>query len=307
MTIRKLITHDNCADGLASAMVALDAHPGLEVVFAQYGQPSLEALEPSEDMVFCDIAPPRDRAQAFVDAGARVLDHHKHARDIVERFGERGVFADEVTDPGVSGALLAYRHIWLPRRLSGAPGPGLGSPGLSWTVEEFARLAGIRDTWQNQSEDWIRAQDLHSVLMGLPREYWLQPRGVDTALQQLDLGRMFRERHLEKVRDLCARGTIREPGPGGTWALFPCQAALMSDAADALRGEGVAVALGWFQIVKEGNVFTVCSLRSDGSVDVGELCKRFGGGGHSRAAGCTMPTTDPKDCVSALKAAAKPA
>jgi hypothetical protein len=284
-------------------MVALDAIPHLEVVFAQYGQPSLEKLEPAEGMVFCDITPPRDRVDDFIAAGARVLDHHKHARDIVERFGDRGIFADETNEPGVSGALLAYRHIWQTERLVGAERAGLGLPSLSWVVESFATLAGVRDTWQTASPLWERAQDLHAVLMGMPRDYWLAPNGVSRVLDpgQLQLGKMFRDQKAEKVRELCAHGTIRYPSPGGTWAIFPCQAALMSDAAEALRGEGCAVALGWFQLVKDGQVVTVCSLRSDGSVDVGALCKRFGGGGHSRAAGCTLPTSDPLEAVSAIK------
>jgi len=294
----KLITHDNCADGLATAMIALAAIPGIEVVFAQYGQPSLERLEPGPGLIFCDITPPRERAHEFVAVNAIVLDHHKHARDIVEMFGQQGVFADEATEQGVSGALLAYRNIWKTARQLGGPTPFGHAPGLSHVVEDFAILAGIRDTWQTSSPRWERAQDLHAVLMGLPREYWLRPGGIDRALDadSSALGQMFRRRKTEQVQDLCDRGTIRM----GSWAVFPSQPALMSDAAEELRSRGCAVALGWFQIVKEGKVHTVCSLRSDGSVDVGDLCKRHGGGGHSRAAGCTLPTSDPLQTIALL-------
>lgn len=41
---------------------------------------------------------------------------------------------------------------------------------------------------------------------------------------------------------------------------------------------------------KEEHKFKV-SMRSSGDTDVSELCRRFGGGGHVKAAGCTFETT----------------
>ena len=43
------------------------------------------------------------------------------------------------------------------------------------------------------------------------------------------------------------------------------------------------------------------SLRSDESVDVSKVASYFGGGGHMRAAGCTMKGTF-HDCVNNLSA-----
>ncbi len=280
MTFKKLITHDNCADGLASAMIVRDAIPDIEVVFAQYGQPSLEALPAEEGLLFCDITPPRARVAEFVDAGATVLDHHKHARDIVEAFGSRGVFADELAEPGVSGALLALR-VW--QKVFGE------SPCFS--LRTFARWAGIRDTWQTGSLEWEAANDLHAVLMGVPREFWLRHGGVAKALgsDMLELGRLFREQRLSKARSLAESGCILIRGTDDrVWGTFPDPAAYTSDVAEALRDKGVALCCGWFQHVANGRLETVLSLRSDGSLDVGALATGFGGGGHSRAAGCRI-------------------
>jgi len=84
--VTKLITHDSCADGLASAMIVKDALPAVEVVFAQYGTPSLEELEPSPGLLFCDLTPPRARAQAFADAGAICADcRRKGSEERLER------------------------------------------------------------------------------------------------------------------------------------------------------------------------------------------------------------------------------
>lgn len=297
--VTTLVTHDACADGLASAMIVRDALPDVEVIFAQHGTPSLEELAPRAGMLFCDIAPPRARAQAFADAGAIVLDHHKSARDVVELFGDRGVFADEAQTPGCSGAVLAFSAVWLAR----------GGHAGAQTVADFARLVGIRDTWQKTSPSWELACDLHAALMGMPREYWLDGGGIGRALgpDSLYVGGLRRKQRAESIAKICASGILLLRGRDGAedWAAFPDGGHYTSDAAEALRQAGVRVTVGWFQVVSDGRVHTVLSCRSDGSVDVGELCSRFGGGGHSRAAGCRLELTDPIVAVERVMEAAQ--
>lgn len=287
--VTKLVTHDNCADGLASAMIVRDALPHVEVVFAQYNTPSLDLLPATPGLLFCDIAPPRARAGEFVEAGALVLDHHAHARDIVELFGERGVFADEAALPGVSGAALAYEHVWEATR---GREPGLRK------VEDFARLVGIRDTWQKDSPDWDHANDLHAALMGLPQAYWLRPdgRGISNAMSadSFELGKLGRAKRAATVAEICGTGSLGLVDPAGReWLVFPDRASYTSDVGEAGRLFGIPVTCGWFQTVAYGQLRTVLSLRSDGTLDVGALCKRFGGGGHTRAAGCTLDESHP--------------
>lgn len=61
-----------------------------------------------------------------------------------------------------------------------------------------------------------------------------------------------------------------------------------SSAIDTVRSvRGVAVAAAIKEKDGEDGSFKI-SLRSDGSVNVSDLCAAFGGGGHARAAGCSM-------------------
>ena len=152
--VRTIVTHEGCPDGIASAILLHDALPEAKIVFAQYGEPSLTDLVAEPGMLFCDIAPPPERAAAFVAEGAIVLDHHKQARAVVESFGPNGVFADEVADEGVSGAWLAYENVWLPLRVLD---PALAT-GEAMNARALARLAGIRDTWQRAAHDWLRGR-----------------------------------------------------------------------------------------------------------------------------------------------------
>ncbi len=58
---------------------------------------------------------------------------------------------------------------------------------------------------------------------------------------------------------------------------------------------GVEVALCIRQPLPEGK-FRV-SARSNGEYDVAELCRKFDGGGHAKAAGCTLTATDMAEAV----------
>ncbi len=63
---------------------------------------------------------------------------------------------------------------------------------------------------------------------------------------------------------------------------------------DIARGiDGVEVAVSVRQ-PNEENVFR-CSTRASGTVDVSAVCAAFGGGGHLRAAGCTLSDFDTMD------------
>lgn len=286
---KRLVTHANCADGLASAMIVDAALPGIEIVFANYNTPELDNLRASEGLLFCDMTPPRSRVEEFVAAGATVLDHHLHARDIVEAFGERGVFSDE---PGVSGATLAYRHVFEPRR------------GRWLDGESFARIIGVRDTWQTESAEWPAACALSAALLHMPRMHWFPasktPAPIARALSEemFGLGHILMLERRVDAKEIARDGTILfEDYKGRVWHCFPDGRRLVSDAAEELRRQGHPLACGWFQDVKDGLLRTTLSLRSDGSVDVGAICKAAGGGGHARAAGCTVNVGDPRTAL----------
>ena len=122
LDVTAILTHDNCPDGSASALIASDVLPTARIVFLMHGTQAYEDLAPAPGMLFVDITPPKARAKEFVAAGAIVLDHHAKQEDVVKMFGERGIYADEKRQRGVSGAGLAYEHVWRPFMLAGEEG-----------------------------------------------------------------------------------------------------------------------------------------------------------------------------------------
>lgn len=283
---RTIITHDNCPDGTASAIILRDALPAATIQFVQYGTDEYKNLPAEPGMLFCDFSPPAERAQEFVNAGALVLDHHKYAKGVVEMFGENGVFADETTEPGVCGAVLAYLHVW--KRLTP---PALASA-MEPFLEQFATLAGVRDTWQKHDPRWGEACAQAAVLSFIPNERWLAAGLVnirgDWAANYGPLGKLLIEKLNADTARVIEKGwrftTIK-----GTRVIVIPSKGLTSDAAEMLGNE-VDLVVGFGYTYEKGSdkPLLVLSTRSRGSFDCGSFCKAHGGGGHTKAAGCSF-------------------
>jgi len=59
--VKTIIVHDNCSDGLMSAILLKDAYSQRgrtpELKFVQYGTEDYKKLEPAPNLLFCDFSP----------------------------------------------------------------------------------------------------------------------------------------------------------------------------------------------------------------------------------------------------------
>lgn len=289
--VRHIVSHKNCPDGIASALICHDALPDASVGFVMYGEDSYVNLRCIPGMLFVDIVPPAARAQEFADAGAIVLDHHKHAQDTVALFGERGRFADEETEPGVSGALLAYRHVNGPlyHARNAITAAMLAREDR---LHNFAQLTGVRDTWQTNDPRWEDACAQAEALLlfgydGLAPSVWL-------STDQMNTGRALLMRKRASARSAAERAHVVD-GFAFTNERY------VSDFAEALRQSDspAKVAVGFMYIGQDdGSISLVFSMRTiRGDTDVGAIAKANGGGGHTRAAGFKIDVWQDQDPV----------
>lgn len=290
--VSKIIVHDNCPDGIASAMI-LKYALGIDVEFIQYKTDAHTNLPAVPGLLFCDFTPPRERVQEFVDAGAIVLDHHKGAQDIVAQFGERGVFADEKSEPGVSGATLAYREVWLP----------FGNED-NVLVRDFAQVAGIRDTWQTKDPRWIESCEQSSWLMFFGAEELLKPPIFDRNkwVFRTSVGKLLFDEHMRKVKKTVA--SAYRTSIHGLRVMIHQGVTHTSDAAELMGEESKVDILAGFSYFSEDgteredwspefgdNLKLVVSTRTRTSFDVSKMAKFYGGGGHTKAAGFNVKVT----------------
>lgn len=303
--VTTIVCHANCPDGLASAMFLRDVLPDAEIVFAQHGTDEFRMLTPKPGMLFCDIAPYIETIEkkidgkkvrtitpegyrvldAWVESGTFVLDHHKTVKEIVARFVDNGtgVFGDEVTNPGVCGAVLAYEHVWQPLHM----GPQV-------FAANFARLSGIRDTWQKKSPDFREASLQAEVLMFYPRESWLE-MSLGEVRQRWDrefrpVGEVLMRRMEKSVENIAANGYRFSTAKGTRVVCFDALKK-SSDVAEKLGSEADLV-IGFCYVSDPalapdpGQVAKLLvSTRSHTGYNCEGLASHFGGGGHTAAAG----------------------
>lgn len=309
-SVKKIVVHDACPDGIASALILKDALPDAEVVWQQYSTPAHRAFEPEPGVLFADFSPFVDRdksgkmtnlyqAQAWVGAGAIVLDHHKGTQDLVEMFGDNGAFGDEKLNPGMSGAVLAFDHVWTPLRGGHVMRPEYES------VKAFAETAGVRDTWQKNDPRWRESCAQAAALMFWPREILLK-EGLLNIASRLQIGETLLRRDEEAdKRTLAGAHRFEVSAERLRVVCFEMgeNSRPVSDISERLGAEADLV-IGWHYEVQDGSPVLRLSSRSRGVFDCAKLAKAHGGNGHTNAAGFRLSghaiTTNPYTTVELL-------
>lgn len=297
--VKTIITHANCPDGMASAILLHDVLPDAEIRFVQHQTVDHREMVVGPDVLFADFSPHEDLADAFANSGALILDHHKTAKDLVTKFGENGVFGDEVADPGVCGAVLVFKHVWLPLTQAKHDQDQLdyiADSGTYQRAENFATLAGIRDTWQKSHARWREACIQAEMLRFYPAENWFEVKAPFSYSnekwfhERMVLGELLLKKH-EKSVEKSIEKAFRCQTEKGTRIVILGSTHTTSDAAD-LIGDQADVVIGFgFEVDPKGDGFPrmYCSTRSRGSFNCSAFCERWGGGGHTKAAGFNYP------------------
>lgn len=288
--ITHIISHENCSDGIASAMLLKNALPHAKVTFCQYETTLHKTLEAEPGMVFCDFSPHITRIKDFLDVEAIVLDHHGGpAKEVTLAFAEKGLgaFADEKVDPGVSGALLAFKEVWEPL-FNDNVDPARGRDLLGHAAHDLAVLAGIRDTWQKQDPRWRQACEVAESLRFWPWDHVEQYREVSRWSQLLAIGPILFDRNVKKLEKILEGAFQYQSSKGRRVTIFEGLKPT-SDAAEKLGDTNdLTIGMAFFtEKTPDGQTQQVMifSNRSRGSFNCRNFALAHGGGGHLKAAG----------------------
>lgn len=261
-----------CTDGFCAAWLFHEVWPDAEFLPAQYGDDPPEVS--GREVYVVDFSYPRDVMIQMAERAAqlRVLDHHKTAKEACEGLS----FC--TFDLGKSGARLALDFICQlpPHRFPGAGWVRL----VTWLVD----YTEDRDLWRfNLPESAV----INCAIRSYPQTFkaWkeLMFRSTDELVIEGQAISRYRDRvveqHLEHAREVELMGHHVK--------IVPCTTGeIMSEIAGRLA-EDAPFAACYFD-TEDG--YRVFSLRSrDGGIDVSEIAKRAGGGGHPQAAGFKVP------------------
>jgi oligoribonuclease NrnB/cAMP/cGMP phosphodiesterase (DHH superfamily) len=265
------IYHGLCADGFTAAWVVwkyfgegnVDFHAG------KHGDPPPEVEGREVYIVDFSYRRPVVEEMARHARKLTVIDHHVTAAQDLQDLIQSGA-VDGVFDMDKSGCLLTWEWFFKDRQ----PPPAL-------------LAVSDRDLWRFELP-WTR--EIFSALTSYPYEFeiWdtLMEAGRLESLRQ-DGVALSREQQKD-IAEIIAAGSHLITIAGHTVPACNVPSIWASDAGNILSQGHPFAACFWIDGEK-----IAFSLRSGpGGLDVSEIAKRFGGGGHKHAAGFKLPWTD---------------
>lgn len=255
------IYHGNCADGFGAAWVVRKAL-NEQVFFHGATYQETPPCVTGEDVVMVDFSYKRPvlLEMAALAETILIIDHHKTAQeDLVDLPSN----VSTVFDMSRSGAMLTWEHYF----------PFQPAPQLLKHIED-------RDLWKFALPG---TREIQAALFSYPYDFivWDTFMALDDDLDRLHCeGAAIERKHFKDIRELL-KVTTREMSIGGhrvPVANLPYT--FSSDAGHDLAKGAPFGACYWD--TPEGRVF---SLRSNADgLDVSEIAKHYGGGGHRNAA-----------------------
>lgn len=262
------IYHGNCADGFGAAWAVWKAHPDWEFFPGVYQNDPPDCS--GRDVYLVDFSYKRAVLESIIDCAESVtiIDHHKTAADDLADL--IGPLADGVFDMEHSGAMLAWQ--WF----HGDAEP----PQLLRHIED-------RDLWKFELPF---TREIQAAVFSYPYDFALWDALMNTDTKQLAAeGAAIERKHFKDINELLGVVTREFEIGGYRVKVANLPYTLTSDAGHKLA-EGNPFG-GCYWDTPDGRVF---SLRStDDGIDVSEIAKQYGGGGHRNASGFRVPFDHP--------------
>lgn len=256
------IHHANCADGFTAAWIVARHAPDAQLIPARYGEPAPDCVD--DDVYIVDFSYPRAELERVCDRArsVTVFDHHQTAQADLNGFNHPR--ARVVFDMVRSGAGITWDELH----------PDEQRPDLVNYVED-------RDLWRLQLDG---NAEVYAVIQSHPMtlETWdtLARTGVHELRAEGAGINRYRQRLIESAVKEAFEVTVR----GHRVMAANCVYAVASEVAGRLA-EGRPFGAYYYDAPEERR----WGLRStpDG-LDVSEIAKDYGGGGHKHASGFTV-------------------
>ena len=260
-----LIYHGGCQDGFGSAWAVWKKHGnGFDYYPGIHREPPPDVT--GRDIVLADFSYPLDIMQRMIpDAGSiTIIDHHVSAARDLQPLLDAGEI-DGIFDMQKSGAMLTWE--WFH--------PGEPAPRLLEYIQD-------RDLYRFELPD---SRAISSALFSWPQDFEIWDRLMGGDLEELRQdGIAIERKHQRDIRALIKSGTRRMQLLNHEVPVINVPFTMASDAGNLLAQDAPFAVCYWDD--SNGCVF---SLRSGAQgVDVSEIARSFGGGGHRHAAGFSL-------------------
>lgn len=258
--------HHNDTDGYASKYAAWHMHRNMaEYHSVNYNQPCpiLDKVVSGDEVYVLDFSYPIKVIKQIMQKGAKlvVIDHHKTAK---EKLGSYPWF---IYDESKSGCVLSWNYF-----------VGTKTPDILLTVQDW-------DLWQFKLPF---TKEIHLVAECNKEDmkWWEFAADGNSILSITAIGEQLMKYHTKIVETMASHAWL------GTFFGLPVAVSnvtypFISDVNQKMSenfGDKISMTMTFF-VDEDGK--KVWSLRSN-KVDVGEIAKQYGGGGHQGAAGMIL-------------------
>jgi len=253
------IYHGNCADGFGAAWVVKRAFGDIEFYPGVYQKPPPDVT--GKDVVMVDFSYKRPviLEMANIANSILIIDHHKTAYDDLTELPNN---VTVVFDIEHSGSMLTWNYFF----------PDQKPPMLLQHIED-------RDLWRFVIKD---TRNIQASIFSYPYDFNVWDTLMETDLQMLAKeGVAIERKHFKDIKELISV-TSRKMFIGGYLVPVANLPYTMSSDAGHELAKGYAFAACYMD-TPNGREFSLRS--SDDGIDVSEIAKQYGGGGHKHAAG----------------------
>lgn len=254
------IYHGNCADGFGAAWVVRKAL-NEQVFFHGATYQETPPCVTGEDVVMVDFSYKRPVLLDMAEKANSILilDHHKTAAEDLINLPANVVAKFDMSH---SGAILAWKHFF----------PSQPPPPLLLHIED-------RDLWRFALQN---TRQIQANVFSYPYDFQVWDTLMTADLATLaEAGEAIERKHVKDIRELIGVTTRNMVIGGHCVPVANLPYTMSSDAGHELAKGKPFGACYWD--TPEGRVF---SLRSNADgLDVSEIAKQYGGGGHRNAAG----------------------
>jgi len=264
--------HASCADGFCAAWVMQKVFPRADYIPCQYGQ-RLPCVRDSI-VYIVDFSFKRQELLhlAANNASVVVLDHHKTAEE--ELGGLSGVNLECVFDLDKSGARLTL-DLLARRQLINAVDHQTVLPLVNYTED--------RDLWRWRLPN---SQEINAAIRSYPMTFaaWDELAVLEEA-EWIAIGKaILRYQKLEVERAIeHAYLTILD---GYSITIVNAVENISEVSQELAKASGIGCV--YFDTAEGKRVYSLRSTKTSG-IDVSEIAKKYGGGGHKHAAGFSVP------------------
>lgn len=261
------IYHANCLDGFTAASFAHLIYPSADFIAAHYGDAPPDCTD--RDVLILDFSYKRDVMIEIAKQAKSILiiDHHKTAEQDLIDLPDNVI---TVFDMDKSGAMLAWQYF------SDEPPPKL------------VQHVQDRDLWRFELPDTAA---INAYLFSLEFDFiaWHEVGSkleIESEYEKIVMaGEALERKHSKDVQTLIDLGARTSRISTYAVPVLNCPPMFASKAGHILA-QGQLFAATYYE-TKERVIY---SLRSEkNGLDVSEIAKDFGGGGHKHAAGFSLP------------------